>query len=300
LNWQNPGSLLVILAVTVGVLWVGRGGAQEDRVPPPVPDETTPTLAVEDTFPVPMTTLPEHLVVADRVTLDEILRRVAEGEARRDSLMEDQAYTLLVKIVSSSGDGSDTSKTKIDREYASRVYKKRPDKLREVPLRSRGDEDIEVRAEANMGERIVSFAFEPRSRSKYHFEILERAWVGGHVIYKIEFKPRSQFDPLPSGLVWVDTNEFVIVREEFWYREQSPAPMFFKSIDNCVVERSRVDGRWWVMTRFLARIETTSALRLMGRIAGKRLSDNIDLALEKIDWEVNRGLPDSLFVAESS
>jgi len=289
-------SVGVVAAATV--IWVGLGGAQEERVSLPVPDGGTPTLAVEDTFSTPMTTLPEYLVEAPRVTLDEILRRVAEGEARRDSLMQDQAYTLLVKIVYS--DSKDTSKTHTEREYVSRVYKKRPDKVREVPLRSSGDEDIEIRAGADMSESVVAFAFQARARSEFDFEILERSWIGGHIIYKIEFRPRSQVEPLPSGIVWVDTNEFVIVREEFWFRDQSPVPMFLKSVDNCVVERSRVDRDWWVMTRFLGRIKTTSLTRLMGRVAGKKLGDNVDFALEKIDWEVNRGIPDSLFVVAGS
>jgi hypothetical protein len=286
------------VVVTAAVIWVGLGGAQEKGVPLPIPDAGTPTLAVEDTFAMPTTTLPEYLVEAPRVTLDEILRRVAEGEARRDSLMQDQAYTLLIKIVYS--DSKDASKTEVEREYISRVYKKRPDKVREVPLRSSGDEDIEIRAGGDMGEQVVAFAFQARARKEFDFKIVERTWIGGHIVYKIEFRPRSSVDPLPSGVVWVDTNEFVIVREEFWFREQSPVPMFLKSIDNCVVERARVDGDWWVMTRFLGRLKTTSLTRLMGRVAGKSLGDNVDFVLEKIDWQVNRGIPDSIFVATDS
>jgi hypothetical protein len=67
-----------------------------------------------------------------------------------------------------------------------------------------------------------------------------------------------------------------------------------------VVERARVDGDWWVMTRFLGRLKTTSLTRLMGRVAGKSLGDNVDFVLEKIDWQVNRGIPDSIFVATDS
>ena len=37
------------------------------------------------------TSVPEVLVSAPRVTLDEILDRVGRGEARRDSLLADQA-----------------------------------------------------------------------------------------------------------------------------------------------------------------------------------------------------------------
>ena len=57
-----------------------------------------PTLAEEDTIPIPSALLPVFEVTASRVTLDEILRRVAEGEARRDSLMVDQSYTLSARL----------------------------------------------------------------------------------------------------------------------------------------------------------------------------------------------------------
>ena len=297
-KWKSALFAVAVASAAALAASSPRLAAQISDLPEPEVEETPiPTLAVEDTFAMPTTTLPEELVEAPRVTLDEILRRVAEGEDRRDSLMQDQSYTLLFKIVFVEDDPDSNKKSKIEREYVSRVSKKAPNKVREVPIRSSGDEDIEIRASNTMGEDVVSFAFDSRSRALFDFEILERMWIGGHVIYKISFEPRSTVDPLPSGIVWVNTNEFVIVRQEFWFRDQSPAPLFFKSVDNCVVERSRVDGGWWVMTRFLARIETTSALRLAAKVSGANLPNNVDIALEKIDWEVNRGLPDSLFAS---
>ena len=55
-----------------------------------------PTVATEDTL---HTEVPEVLVNAPRVTLDEILDRVARGEAHRDSLLADQAFTATVRLV---------------------------------------------------------------------------------------------------------------------------------------------------------------------------------------------------------
>ena len=146
-----------------------------------------------------------------------------------------------------------------------------------------------------MGEQYVSFAFQPESRARYEFEILERQWLGGHVVYRIAYRPRSNVDLLPTGEVWIDTNEFVIVRQEFGYENGSPLPLFLKSFSNCVVERSRVDGDFWVWTRFFVRVETTSALRWGGRVSGHPFGEVIDLSYSRTAWEVNRGLPDSLF-----
>ena len=59
------------------------------------PAGSGPTLAREDTL---HTEVPEVLVAAPRVTLDEILDRVARGEARRESLLTEQAFTAAVVL----------------------------------------------------------------------------------------------------------------------------------------------------------------------------------------------------------
>src|SRR5262245_38707792 len=81
-----------------------------------------PTLAVEDTM---HTEVPEVLVEAPRVTLDEILDRVARGEARRESLLVDQTFLATFRIVRNTV-GRKPPETV--QEIVARVYKKRPDK----------------------------------------------------------------------------------------------------------------------------------------------------------------------------
>ena len=119
--------------------------------------------------------------------------------------------------------------------------------------------------------------------------------VGGHVVYVIAFVPKSSVDDLPEGRVWVDTNDFVIAREEFWYRDRSPAPMFFKRLDSCVVERTKVDGKWWVVSRVLARIQLTSMARFMAKMAKEPLGQTIDFVATQYDWKVNQGIDDAVF-----
>ena len=257
-----------------------------------------PSLAVEDTM---HTELPEQVVRAPRVTLDEILRLVAEGEARRDSLMHDQEFTMLAALTYVDDPKGGSVKTTRQWESASKVYRKRPDKVRTIKLREKSNFKTEDGASVNvgpgMGEDLVNFAFQPRTRSRFTYRILERHLVGDHVVYLISFTPKSKLDELPTGRAWVDTNEFVIVRQEFWYRDRSPAPLVFEKIDNCIIERARVDGRWWVMSRVLARVRLTSLARFMGRVGKQKLSPNIDFSLSMRDWRVNRGIDDAIFAA---
>src|SRR5947199_6934478 len=88
-----------------------------------------PTLAIEDTM---HTDVPQVLVRAPRVTLDEILDRVARGEARRDSLLHDQSFLATMRVVrNTAGRGT----PEIFLETVSKVYKKKPSSVRTIELR---------------------------------------------------------------------------------------------------------------------------------------------------------------------
>ena len=253
---------------------------------------SVPTMAVEDTM---RTEVPEVLVRAPRVTLDEILSRVARGEARRESLMTDQTFTVTIRVVGRVEDPKKPPKLLV--ENVVRVYKKRPGKVRSVLLRNyrpkpdkKGDDpDIQIRT--GMDEEIVNFAFRLEARRDYRYRIVGRDFVGGHLIYRIAFEPRSPLDPSqPSGAVWVDTNEFVIVRQEVRFN-RSPVPLFIKNINRMVIERQRVEDHW-VLKRVLLRAETSIPFPQIGR--------TFDFGIFYDDYAVNTGLPDSLFAAGGS
>src|SRR5437867_9270612 len=88
-----------------------------------------PTLAVEDTL---HTEVPEVLVRAPRVTLDEILDRVARGEARRESLLTDESFTATVRVARG---GKERGGPTLLEETVARVYKIRPELVRSVVIR---------------------------------------------------------------------------------------------------------------------------------------------------------------------
>ena len=245
-----------------------------------------PTLAVEDTM---TTSVPEVLVRAPRVTLGEILDRVARGEARRDSLLVDQTFTAVFRVVRHGKDGREV----LMQENVMRVYKKRPDHVRGITLRrwtEKADKDanMNIRFRANMSEELVNFAFRPEYRHNFRFKIVGRELLGNHVIYRIAFEPRVPLDPSdPSGLVWVDTNDFVIVRQELNF-PRSPAALFIKGVDRVVIERQNVEGHW-VLRRALGRMTTTLPIPKMGRI--------FDFSMTMDQYAINTGLSDSLFTA---
>lgn len=247
-----------------------------------------PTLAVEDTM---STEVPAVLVSAPRVTLTEILDRVARGEARRDSMLRDQTFTAALRLVRMTRGGGQ----EVLEETVARVYKKRPNLVRTVTLRHTESKDrnkranLEVNFRSDMDEEIVNFAFRPAARREFKYRIAGRDIVGRQVIYRIAFEPRSSLDPsLPSGLVWVNTNDFVIVRQEVSF-PRSPVPLILKAVDRMVIERQRV-GEHWVLRRVLLRAATTFPIPRLGR--------EFDMSILFDQYAVNTGLADSLFATK--
>lgn len=82
----------------------------------------------------------------------------------------------------------------------------------------------------------------------------------------------------------------MIVRQEITFR-QSPIPLFLRGIKRMVVERER-SGDMWVLSRILARIQTTIPI--------PRYGTSFDLGIQFADYRVNAGLPDSLFTVAKS
>jgi hypothetical protein len=250
-----------------------------------------PTVAVEDTM---HTDVSEVLVRAPRVTLDEILDRVARGEARRDSLLHDQSFTATLRVVrNTAGKGT----PELFAESVTKVYKRKPDGVRTIRLRNYekypdkkhpDDDSVDSDFSPGMGEEMVNFAFRPENRRNFRFSIEDRKLLGDHLLYTLRFEPRSALAVYePSGRVWVDTKDFVILRQELEFR-QSPVPLLLKSIRHMVVEREQA-GDFWVMSRMLVRIELTIPIPKFGQ--------SFDFAMTLSDYTVNSGLPDSLFSA---
>ena len=276
-------NLLVLLALAA--LALAHSVPLAAQAQPAESPAGTPTLAREDTL---STAVSEILVRAPRVTLDEILDRVARGEARRDSMLHDAAFRVTFRLMRRA---NATSEPALMRETVYQIYRKRPDHVRSILLRDyrehpKKDDDVKLEFGSGFGEEIVNFAFRPGARRDFTYRIAGRDVIGGHLIYRIAFQPKSVLDPsMPSGLVWIDTNEFVIVRQEVSF-ERSPVPVLLKGIQRMVVERQRV-GDLWMLSRVLLRLELTFSVPRVGRV--------FDMAILFDDYHVNAGLADSLF-----
>src|SRR5712692_1821449 len=93
----------------------------------------------------------------------------------------------------------------------------------------------------------------------------------------------------PTGLVWIDTNDFVIVRQEVHF-ERSPVPLFIERVDRLVIEREQADGHW-VLKRLLLRATSSVPMPRLGR--------TFDFSLQFDGYAMNTGLDDALFTGRA-
>ena len=63
-----------------------------------------------------------------------------------------------------------------------------------------------------------------------------------------------------------------------------------------MVERTRVDGKWWVIKRLFGRLRLSGPALFMANLGRTRVSPTMDFSALYTDWQVNRGLADSVFV----
>jgi hypothetical protein len=274
------------VALCAAIVWACAASA-----PASASEFRGPTLAREDTLHA---SVPEVLVTAPRMTLDEILDHIARAERRRDSLLVDESFVATMRLMRARDEHA--TPTFLE-ESVVQVYRKRPNRARTLLLRhrrdrsDRGGAEVQFNFRGDMSEEIVNFAFRPEARRDYRYHIVGRDLAGDQVIYRIRFEPRSMLDPsIPSGIVWVNTNDFVIVRQELDF-ERSPAPLVIKGVDRMVIERQEI-GNFWVLARVLLRARFTFPVPRLGR--------RLDFSMQFDHYALNSGLPDSLFAAAGS
>jgi hypothetical protein len=220
-------------------------------------------------------------VVARRIPLEEIIRKAQAGEQHRYDGISSLAFNRTLKVTMKYGGRK--PKTRCI-ESVARVYFQSPDHWAEASLREDKytlgadgshqpwEEKDKEEPEANVTIHVDDEGAPGQARrlsevpdyleetSKYDFKILNRSIQPGQVLYEIGFEPRSEFDVLPGGRVWLLTNGYQIVREEY-HLKNLPVPWLLKSLGLLTRDWQAVEGRW-VPSRITARAELRRAVGL--------------------------------------
>ena len=222
-------------------------------------------LAFEDTFAFDPDSADTVLVSAPRVTVEEVIAAIGRRMEYDAARKRDVEYTSLVTQVLRDDPGPD-SDFGVE-EYALRYREdgERGDQVATLWERKRRYEkgelvedetDDEMQVEIlDVQERVIGdMPFSPGGAHRYHYEIEDRLLVGNNLIYRIAFRPRSRFEALPSGTVWVDYTNWVIRKLEARLVDTVPYPMFLKGVPVIRLSREQY-GDYWFTSHVFMRVE---------------------------------------------
>jgi len=201
-------------------------------------------------------------VTAPRVKIADVIAAIARRLEREDGRQVTYSYTSLTTVVirKKSGDYS-------IEETASRFSHDQEQGDREVQLwqrlrRYEGGEQVEdevndrVTTDYAGAQKsiIAAMPFSPGGASHYKYRILAREVVGNSLIYKVGFAPRSRFEALPAGTIWVDYSNWVVRKIEASMTGAVPYPMFLKSVPVYRMSQERF-GEFWFPSAMYMRLE---------------------------------------------
>jgi len=205
---------------------------------------------------------PDELVVsAERVSIEEVIASIGRKMEQELYRMEDISYTTLVSQLLRDDPGMELQNYSLE-EYAIRFHSDRAEGAQVVKLWERKrkyengeliedetDEEIEAEWINAQDDAMEGMPFAPGEAGRYNYTILDRRNVGNSLIYKVKFEPKSQFEALPTGVVWVDYSNWAIRKAEAEMVETVPFPLFIKSMPALRISRQRV-GDYWFTTEF--------------------------------------------------
>jgi len=288
---MSPGRGILTLAGALGLLFPWPAGSAAPQSPGALPD-SLPTYEIRE--PVEVTTTEQ--------TLREIIQRSVEGEKTKLAGHRDMTYDAVVRaILTWEGKRREIMDEvylvyEDDRGLQKRVQlakEKQVFDFREgtwTPRTEKDEEGTGVRVEAEASDRGADLSRLPfflEDQEEYDFKLLERRLEEDHVLFKIAFRPRSRFKPLPSGTVYVDTQAYRIVHEEFTF-EQNPAPLFLKDVRGVSRHWQKLPGGEWVVSRILGEVE------LHGGWTGM-IPDRVEFSIHLDDYRFDRGYDERRF-----
>lgn len=292
-----------LAGAVVGVLLVVSASTDDARsqdFPEPPMHATADTLVIWPDDSPPTTVIADTLnVERRRLGMREIIERCIEGQRTRLGGHDDMTCTTTIRAA---------VYWKKKKEITNIVYRSYSDvqeRTRSVQLDERTtrykldegewiidtdrdeDDDATVRAESDGYSEFTELPVFLEELGEYDFELLERIIEVDHVIFKIAFRPKSEFKPLPSGVVYVDTNNYRIIHEEYDF-EQNPFPLFLKDMKRITRHWAQLPGGEWVFTRLMMEVDLRSDP--FGWIP-----DRVAIALVRDDFEFDQGYDARVF-----
>jgi len=100
-----------------------------------------------------------------------------------------------------------------------------------------------------------------REDGEFDFKLLDRILDATHVVFRIEFHPRSQFSALPSGEIYIDSDGFKVMHEIYNF-PTNPAPLFIKGIRRASRQWTHLATGEWVPLRIAFELDVRDSFGL--------------------------------------
>jgi hypothetical protein len=243
--------------------------------------------------------LPRYRVVdpirseSTEMTLREIIARAVRGEETKLEGHHDMTFNVTFRsvllwekkkevrdqIYLVYQDDRGLDKRVLLTEQVSRYKRKDGAWVADPEQEEGGEVRVEVERDSPGG-TLSRLPFFLENQEDYRFTLRERTLEGDHVIFGIEFQPRSRFKPLPSGVVYIDTDAFRVIHEEFRF-DENPVPLFLKGVDRVSRQWTHMSRGEWVTSRILGSFRLNGAFGVM--------PDRVDVALIFNDYRFDQG-----------
>lgn len=221
----------------------------------------------------PVIEIPTERVIADtlqvrreKLSLREIIARSIEGERTKLSGRRSMTYTSTVRVIAtwkdkreiedlvmrSYADVEGTERTAMLGAKTTHFLRENGEWVLDPDPDQESDNTVQVEAGGpNDFEELPIFFDEIH---EYDFELVDRFVQTDHVIFRIAFRPKSEFKPLPSGTLYVDTDRYRIIQEEYEFGK-NPFPLVLKDLKRVSRQWTELPGGEWVNTKIRGEVE---------------------------------------------
>lgn len=221
--------------------------------------------AAPDSIPNAVT-ITEPIVVEGKVfTVREVVQRAMKGERTKLAGHQDATYrtTAHVAVVWPE---KKTVETEVYRIYAdSTGYSRRIMLAAQTEqFKKQGDAWVfdETKEPDAPPYRIREFDTSRFTRmpvylqndEEFDFTLVDRVLEADRVVFRVAFKPKSDFSAMPKGEIYIDSNGFRVIHEIYEFNE-NPMPMVIKGFRRISVQWMRLSGGEWVPKQVAAEFD---------------------------------------------
>lgn len=227
-----------------------------------------PRSAARDRYSIWSLSMPETepiIVEGQEFTVRDVVRRATAGEGAKLSGHRDLTYSYTIRVAIEWPEKKRVE-TQVYRAYQdSTGYSRllfldaKAEQFKKTGDAWTLDEDKDpdeppFRVEELETSFFTRLPFYLDDDEEFEFRLLERTLESDRVVFHIAFRPKSDFSPLPSGEVFIDSKNFQVIHEIYEFR-QNPFPLALKGVRRASRQWTQLASGEWVRKRIALDVE---------------------------------------------